>query len=258
VALNGAIVRVAAVGDLHCGKGSQGQLQPLFARMAEAADVIVLCGDLTDYGLPDEARILAREIVGTAKTPILAVFGNHDYESGHPDEVRAILTEAGVRVLDGDAVEIGGVGFAGVKGFAGGFGERALQSWGEPVLKRFVRESVEEALKLEGALARIRVGRRVAILHYAPIRDTVDHEPPEVVPFLGSSRLEEPINRYGTVAVFHGHAHHGAPEGRTSTGVPVYNVSLPLMRALSGERPPFRLLEIPVAEDAALAAASTP
>jgi Icc-related predicted phosphoesterase len=258
VALNGPVVRVAAVGDLHCGKESQGRLQPLFARMAETGDVLVLCGDLTDYGLPDEARILAREIVGTAKAPILAVFGNHDYESGHADEVKAILAEAGVRVLDGDFVEIGGIGFAGVKGFAGGFGEHALQSWGEPVLKRFVRESVEEALKLESALARVRVGRRVAILHYSPIRDTVDHEPPEVVPFLGSSRLEEPINRYGAVAVFHGHAHHGAPEGRTSTGVPVYNVSLPLMRALAGDRPPFRLLEIPVAEDAALTAGATP
>ena len=258
MALNGSIVRVAAVGDLHCGKDSQGRLQPLFARMAETADVIVLCGDLTDYGLPEEARILARETAGAAKTPMLAVFGNHDYESGHADEVKAILAEAGIRILDGDFVEIGGVGFAGVKGFAGGFGERALQSWGEPVLKRFVRESVEEALKLESALARIRVGRRVAILHYSPIRDTVDHEPPEVIPFLGSSRLEEPINRYGVAAVVHGHAHHGAPEGRTSTGVPVYNVALPLMRALSGEQPPFRLLEIPVAEDAALAAASTP
>jgi Icc-related predicted phosphoesterase len=258
VALNGPIVRIAAVGDLHCGKDSQGRLQPLLARMAEAADVLILCGDLTDYGLPDEARILAREIAGTVKVPIVAVFGNHDYESGHADEVKTILGEAGVRVLDGDFVEIGGVGFAGVKGFAGGFGDRALQSWGEPVLKRFVREAVEEALKLESALARIQSGRRVAVLHYAPIRDTVDHEPAEVVPFLGSSRLEEPINRYGAVAAFHGHSHHGAAEGRTSTGIPVYNVALPLMRATSHERP-FRVLEVPIPPAAAVeAVASTP
>jgi Icc-related predicted phosphoesterase len=258
VALSGGLVRVAAVGDLHCGKESQGALQPLFARAAEAADVLVLCGDLTDYGLPDEARVLARELTGTVRIPVLAVFGNHDYESGHADEVRTILTEAGVRILDGDFVEIEGVGFAGVKGFAGGFGDRALQSWGEPVLKRFVREAVEEALKLEGALARIHAPRRVAILHYAPIRDTVDPEPPEVVPFLGSSRLEEPINRYAAVVAFHGHAHHGTPEGRTSTGVPVYNVSIPVLRATFPDRPPFRLFEVrvPQVEAAPAAAAS--
>lgn len=257
MALNGPIVRVAAVGDLHCGKDSQGVLQPLFSRMAESADVLVLCGDLTDYGLPEEAKVLVRELTGTVKVPVIGVFGNHDYESGHADEVKAILGEAGVRILDGDFVEIGGVGFAGVKGFAGGFGARALQSWGEPVLKRFVREAVEEALKLEGALARIQSPKRVAVLHYSPIRDTVDQEPAEVVPFLGSSRLEEPINRYGAVAAVHGHAHHGVPEGHTSTGVPVYNVALPLLRAVYGDRPPFRLLEIPVPQEAAVPAGST-
>ena len=254
MALNVGVVRVAAIGDLHCGKDSQGTLQPLLGKASEAADVLVLCGDLTDYGLPDEARVLAREITGTVKIPIVAVLGNHDYESGHVEEVRTLLGEAGVRILDGDFVEINGVGFAGVKGFAGGFGDRALQSWGEPVLKRFVREAVEEALKLEAALARIQPPR-VAVLHYSPVRSTVDQEPPEVVPFLGSSRLEEPINRYNAVAALHGHAHHGVPEGRTSTGVPVYNVSLPLLRAVLGGRPPFRLLEIPVPQEAAAPAA---
>ena len=256
MALNGPVLRVAAVGDVHCGKDSQGTLQPLFARVAEAADLLVLCGDLTDYGLPEEAKVLVRELAGTVKVPVIGVFGNHDYESGHADEVKAILGEAGVRVLDGDFVEIGGVGFAGVKGFAGGFGDRALQSWGEPVLKRFVREAVEEALKLEAALARIQSPKRVAVLHYSPIRETVDQEPPEVVPFLGSSRLEEPINRYGVVAVVHGHSHHGVPEGRTSTGIPVYNVALPLLRAVSGGRPPFRLIEIPIPQEAAAPAAT--
>jgi Icc-related predicted phosphoesterase len=195
--------------------------------------------------------VLARELNAVVKVPVLAVFGNHDYEAGHADEVGAILTEAGVRLLDGDGVEIGGVGFAGVKGFAGGFGQHALQSWGEPVLKQFVREAVEEALKLEAALARLRTPRRVAVLHYAPIRATVAAEPPEIQAFLGSSRLEEPINRYETAAVVHGHAHHGAPEGRTGTGVPVFNVSIPVLAQAYPEQPTFRLLEIGVPREAA-------
>jgi Icc-related predicted phosphoesterase len=257
VALNGDVVRVAAVGDLHCKKDSQGGLQPLFTRMAESADVVVLCGDLTDYGLAEEARVLAREIAGALKIPVVAVFGNHDYESGHAEEVSKILADAGVRILDGDGVEIHGVGFAGVKGFAGGFGERALQSWGEPVLKRFVREAVEEALKLEAALARLQAPRKIALLHYAPIRGTVEREPAEILPFLGSSRLEEPINRYNAAAVFHGHSHHGAPEGRTSAGVPVYNVSIPVLLEAFPDRPPFRLLEVPAVREAAPAAVTS-
>jgi Icc-related predicted phosphoesterase len=255
--VNGDVVRVAAVGDLHCGKASQGAFQPLFARMTESADVVVMCGDLTDYGLPDEARVLAREVGGSLKLPVVGVFGNHDYESGHADEVRAILAEAGVRILDGDGAEIRGVGFAGVKGFAGGFGEHALQSWGEPVLKMFVREAVEEALKLEAALARLRTPRRIAVLHYAPIRATVETEPPEIVPFLGSSRLEEPINRYNTTLVVHGHAHHGAAEGRTTTGVPVYNVSVPVLRAAFPEQPTFRVFEVPVSTEVPVPAEAT-
>ena len=255
--MSGAVVRVAAVGDLHCGKASQGALQPLFTRMAERADVVVMCGDLTDYGLPEEARVLAREVGSALKLPVVAVFGNHDFESGRAVEVGAILADAGVRILDGDGVEIGGVGFAGVKGFAGGFGDRALQSWGEPVLKRFVREAVEEALKLETALARLRTPRRIAVLHYAPIRATVETEPAEIQPFLGSSRLEDPINRYTTTLVVHGHSHHGAPEGRTTTGVPVYNVSIPVLQAAFPEQPAFRLFEIPVDSEAAVPAAVT-
>ena len=253
--MNSDVVRVAAVGDLHCGKASQGAFQPLFTRMAEAADVVAVCGDLTDYGLPEEARVLARE-VSVLKLPIVAVFGNHDYESGHAEEVCSILADAGVRILDGDGVEIRGVGFAGVKGFAGGFGDRALQSWGEPVLKQFVREAVDEALKLEAALARLRTPRRIAVLHYSPIRATVDTEPAEILPFLGSSRLEDPINRYSATLVVHGHAHHGAPEGRTTTGVPVYNVSIPVLRAAFPEQPTFRMFEIPVTSEVAVPAAA--
>jgi len=249
------VVRVAAVADLHCAKAmAAGTFQPLFSQVAERADVLAIAGDLTDYGLPEEARLLVRELTVT-KVPVVAVFGNHDYESERADEIKQILTEAGVTLLDGDSAEILGVGFAGVKGFAGGFGERALQSWGEPILKRFVREAVDEALKLEGALARLRTPQRIALMHYSPIRSTVECEAPEITPFLGSSRLEDPLNRYPVFAVFHGHAQRGSPEGRTATGVPVYNVALPLLRRRYPEQPPFRVIEVPVQPAADAAAA---
>ena len=166
-------IRIAALGDIHVSKSSQGKFQPLFAQITSSADVLVLCGDFTDYGLPDEARILARELTASVKIPVIAVLGNHDYEAGKHVEIRDILTDAGVNVLDGEVVEIHGVGFAGVKGFAGGFGRGALGPWGEQAIKHFVQEAVEEALKLEAALARLRTQRRVAVLHYAPIRATV-------------------------------------------------------------------------------------
>jgi Icc-related predicted phosphoesterase len=220
--------------------------------MSAAADVIVLCGDLTDYGLPDEARVLVREIGAARQVPMVAVLGNHDYESGASDQVKLILSEAGVHVLDGGGCEIGSVGFAGVKGLGGGFGERSLQPWGEDIMKRFVRETVDEALKLESALARLRAGSRIAVLHYSPVRDTVEGEPPEIFPFLGSSRLEEPLLRYPVAAVFHGHAHHGQLEGRMRDGTPVYNVCLPLLKGLRPGEAPFRVVVVP--DDATLPA----
>jgi Icc-related predicted phosphoesterase len=243
-------LRIAAIGDIHVSKSSQGKFQPLFAQISATADVLVLCGDFTDYGLPEEARILARELTASVKIPVIAVLGNHDYEAGKQDEIRQILADAGVSVLDGEVVEVQGVGFAGVKGFAGGFGRGALGPWGELAIKHFVQEAVDEALKLEAALARLRTQRRVALMHYAPIRGTVEGEPPEIFPYLGSSRLEEPINRYRVSAVFHGHAHRGSPEGRTSTGVPVYNVAMPLLSRLNPDRPPYLILELPLDADA--------
>lgn len=250
----GSHLRIAAIGDIHVSKNSQGKFQALFAQISSSADVLVLCGDFTDYGLPDEARILARELTSSVKIPVIAVLGNHDFEGGKQDEIRHILADAGVNVLDGEVVEVHGVGFAGVKGFAGGFGRGALGPWGEQAIKQFVQEAVDEALKLESALARLRTQRRVAVLHYAPIRGTCDGEPPEIFPYLGSSRLEEPINRYRVSAVFHGHAHRGAPEGKTSTGVPVYNVAMPLLARLNPDRPPFLVLELPLEEVAPPAA----
>jgi Icc-related predicted phosphoesterase len=239
------VVRVAAIADLHCTKTSQGAFQSLFARIQEAADVVLIAGDLTDYGLPEEARVLAKEL-GALRVPAAAVIGNHDIESGKADEVQKILRDAGLVILDGDACELLGVGVAGVKGFGGGFGKRALGPWGETIIKQFVREAVDEALKLEAALARLRTSHIIALLHYAPIQQTVEGEPLEIYPFLGSSRLEEPIGRYPVTLVLHGHAHRGRPQGATRTGVPVYNVSMPLLTRTFSDRPPFRVFEVPV------------
>ena len=248
-------IRFAAVGDIHVQKDAAGTLRNFFAQAADAADALLLCGDLTDYGTEEEARILAEEL-GTINIPVVAVLGNHDHESGTPEVVAAALTHAGVRVLDGSACEIEGVGIAGVKGFAGGFGRGSLGAWGEPAIKLFVQEALNEAMKLESALAKLRTRRRIALLHYAPIVGTVQGEPVEIFPFLGSSRLEEPLLRYTMDAVFHGHAHRGTLEGRTMSGVPVYNVAKPLLQRARPDAPPFFLYELPreAAEDEALAA----
>jgi len=253
----GPTVRVAALGDLHCTKSSQGAFQSLFSRISEAAELLLIAGDLTDYGLPDEARVLTKELTAL-RTPVVAVLGNHDYESGKETEIRQILVDAGVTVLDGDACEVLGIGIAGVKGFGGGFGKRALGPWGETIIKHFVHEAVDQALKLEAALARLRTQQLVALLHYAPVQQTVDGEPLEIYPFLGSSRLEEPINRYPVSLVFHGHAHRGQLEGATSSGVKVYNVSMPLLTRRFADRPPFRVFDVTVTPPMSVPAGPTP
>jgi Icc-related predicted phosphoesterase len=235
-------VRVAAVGDLHFTRGSP-SLRPLIEHVAAEADVLALCGDLTDTGLPEEAALLAKEFA-SLKVPIVAVLGNHDYESGHVPELKRIFCDAGIWILDGDAHEVDGVGFAGVKGFAGGFGRGTLGPWGEEMIKRFVHEALDEALKLESALRRLHSPNRIALLHYSPIAGTIEGEPPEIYPWLGSSRLEEPLSRYPVNAVFHGHAHHGQPEGRTLSGVQVFNVSHSLLQRLYPDRPPVRILTL--------------
>jgi len=251
------VVRIAAVGDLHHSRTAPaGSLQPVFSQVNEEADVLVLCGDLTDYGLPEEAKSLARELA-PLKIPCVAVLGNHDFHSDQSAEVAKILIDAGVKVLDGDTTEIHGIGFAGIKGFCGGFGRRALGPWGEYIIKQFVHEAVNEALKLETALARLRTPRLIAVLHYSPIQETVEGEPVEIYPFLGCSRLEEPLTRYPVTAVFHGHAHHGKAEGATRTGAPVFNVSMSMMRELFPERP-FRIVEIPRRGDVTAASAAAP
>jgi Icc-related predicted phosphoesterase len=237
-------VRFAVVGDIHVTKDAAGTLRGFFAQASEAADALLLCGDLTDYGTAEEAQVLADEL-GAVSVPMVAVLGNHDYESGTPEAVVETLTRAGVRVLDGAACEIEGVGIAGIKGFAGGYGRGSLGAWGEPAIKMFVQEALHEAMKLESALAKLRMPRRIAMLHYSPIAGTVQGEPPEIFPFLGSSRLEEPLLRYPVDAVFHGHAHRGTLEGKTINGVPVFNVAKPLLLRSRPDRPPFLLYEVP-------------
>jgi Icc-related predicted phosphoesterase len=239
-------LRIAAVADLHVKKTSAGSLQPLFAKATESADVLLMGGDLTDYGNVEEAKILAKEITTSLRIPAIGVLGNHDFEEGKQAEIVKILTDAGVVMLDGGATEIQGVGFAGVKGFGGGFGRRSLGAWGEEIIKKFVHETIEEALKLEAALARLRTPQKIALLHYSPIQATVEGEPPEIVAFLGSSRLEEPVDRYRVSTVFHGHAHRGSLEGRTKGDAMVYNVAMPLLRAKFPEEQPLRIVEVPI------------
>src|SRR5438477_814197 len=236
-------LRIAATADLHYGKHSRGTLHEAFAEISSSADILLLCGDLTDYGLPEEAEALVADIRAAVKIPMLAVLGNHDFESGQAELVCKVLDEAGVNVLDGEAIEVAGVGFAGITGFGGGFGRRMLNAWGEPLIKQFVQESIRHAVRLEQALATLQTERRIVVLHYSPIRATLKGEDPEIFAFLGSSRLEEPINRFRVDAVFHGHAHNGTADAKTATGVPVYNVSAPVLRRAAPDQAPFRIVE---------------
>ncbi|HXS49522.1 MAG TPA: metallophosphoesterase [Sphingomicrobium sp.] len=235
-------LRVAAIGDLHVMEDSVAPYRELFAEISSAADVLVLCGDLTNFGKTREAEILAEDI-GSCTIPVVGVLGNHDYECGQPEKVCSILHDAGMTVLDEQAVEIGGVGFAGVKGFLGGFGRGELAPFGEPIVKAMVDEVLTESRKLENQLRTLRTDRSVTVLHYSPILGTIEGEPPQILQYLGSQRLCDPIDRFDHVkAVVHGHAHHGTYEGRTPMGRPVYNVAQFVLRPLFGK--PYVVLEI--------------
>ncbi|MDQ3471370.1 MAG: metallophosphoesterase, partial [Pseudomonadota bacterium] len=210
--------------------------------MSEAADVLVLCGDLTNFGKTSEAEILAEDI-RMCTIPVLGVLGNHDYECGQPEEVARILHEAGMTVLDEQAVELDGVGFAGVKGFIGGFGRGELAPFGEPEIKAFVDVANKEARKLENALRSLRTEKIFAVLHYSPVIDTLEGEPIEIYQYLGSSRLADALDRFDNIAaVVHGHAHHGAYEGRTMRGTPVYNCAQFVLNEKFGR--PYALFEV--------------
>jgi Icc-related predicted phosphoesterase len=207
------------------------------------ADVLVLCGDLTDRGMLNEGKTLAEEL-SALRIPCAAVLGNHDYEHGNAQQIIDELTKVSVRCLDGDHFVFEHVlGVAGIKGFAGGFANATLQAFGEPHIKQFVQEAVNESLKLENALGQLDTPKKIVIMHYAPVPDTTEGENPEIRAFLGSGRLASPIDRYGADAVFHGHAHHGSLEGKTDRGVPVYNVAMPLLRVGDPERR-FRIVEV--------------
>lgn len=227
--LDGRRIRIAAVGDLHFDGMTAGALREIFADANHQADVLALLGDMTTHGRPEQVATFISELKGV-EIPMVAVLGNHDYEEGHAPEICALLQKRGVHVLDGDSVVIDGVGFAGTKGFAGGFGRGALAPFGEPIIKEFAKHAIDEAIKLENALRTLPTETRVVLLHYSPIEETVHGEPEVIWAFLGSSRLVQPIDTIGATVVFHGHAHHGAREGRTPAGVPVYNAALPLLR----------------------------
>jgi Icc-related predicted phosphoesterase len=235
-------ITLAAVGDLHVSETSEGRFSEMFARVSEEADVLALCGDLTNFGKPAEVENLLEDF-RACTIPTVAVLGNHDYEAGQADEVTAMLRGAGITVLDEQATVVGGVGFAGVKGFVGGFGRGELGPFGEAAIKAFVDEAVEEARKLENALRSLRTERVVAVLHYAPVADTVEGEPLEIYPFLGSSRLAHAVDRFDNVRlVVHGHAHRGRYEGRTPGGIPVYNCAQYVVEPVFGR--PYALLEV--------------
>lgn len=229
-------MKIAAIGDLHIQEHYSGFYKELFAEMHNHADVLILCGDLTQFGLVVEAEHLAVE-ARAARIPILAIFGNHDYQSNQLPEIRKILNNAKIILLDEEPFEYNGIGFVGVKGFGGGFDNHTLTSFGETVIKQFVAETINEALALENALHTVSTKKNVVALHYSPIAETMAGEPLEIFPFLGSSRLEETINRFNVQAVFHGHAHHGKLEGRTSRGIPVYNCTYELMKKKNPRRP---------------------
>lgn len=237
--------RIAAMADIHVREGDKGKWIELFKEASSKADVLVIAGDLTDTGDEMEAQVLADELKACT-IPVIAVLGNHDFEKGRHKLIRQILLKAGVHILDGEAVVIGDVGFAGVKGFGGGFDKQMLSFFGEGAMKAFVQEAVDEALHLDRALSRLdseqRDIKKIAIMHYAPIKETVVGEPEAIYPFLGCSRLAEPLNRHKVVAAFHGHAHTGSLEGYTNDGVTVYNVAMPVLQK-HGYTWPFYLIE---------------
>jgi uncharacterized protein len=216
-------VRIAAVADLHYRTTEVNLLKKLLSKIRKEADILVLAGDLTDNGRPAEAEGLVRELKDI-KIPIVGVLGNHDHESDQADELVEIFSAAGIHMLNGTAFELDGVGFVGTKGFCGGFDNLLVQPFGERALKTFIQTSIEEAVSLENALAKLQCPKKVVILHYSPIKETLLGEPPELYPFLGSSRLGNAVDRQSVRVIFHGHAHHGSPTGKTPGSIPVHNV----------------------------------
>lgn len=240
------MIRVAATADVHFGRDSGGTLRPHLEDLAACADVLLVAGDLTTCGHPDEGRVIARELAGLP-VPVVAVLGNHDHHANRADELRAVLEDSGIRVLEGEAttIDVDGtrLGIAGAKGFGGGFAGACAADFGEPEMKAFIGHTKQVAGRLRRALGSLEADARVALLHYSPVEATLRGERPEIFPFLGSYLLAEAVDHGGADLVLHGHAHAGAPQGLTPGGVPVRNVAQPVIRraysvfALQGAEP---------------------
>lgn len=227
------MIRVAAVGDVHMDKDVVGRFRPALDTLDDHADLLLLAGDLTRHGTPDEAHCVAEEF-GHLKVPVIAVLGNHDYHSDQESAVSHILESVGIKVLEGGATVVptpgGPVGIAGVKGFGGGFAGRCASTFGEPEIKAFVRTTEVSAETLARALKDVDAPTKIALTHYSPVSDTLNGEPLEIYPFLGSYLLAEAIDAGGANLSIHGHAHHGSPRGMTPGGVRVRNVAHPVIR----------------------------
>lgn len=235
-------MRIAAIADLHFSPQGYDRIRDAMTRLRDEADLLVIAGDITNLGKPEEMESMLASFM-RVRVPIVAVLGNHDYESGRQEELSKMMVAEGVKLLDGSGYERDGIGFAGTKGFVGGFGRGVLTAFGEPEVKAFVQSAIDETLKLERALSMLRTEKRIVVTHYAPIVDTVRGEPEQIFPFLGSGRLSEIIDRHQAILAVHGHAHHGSLEGKTTGGVPVYNVALPLLMARTPPVP-YRLFDV--------------
>ena len=227
-------MRLAAVADVHLKAENHERDIQEFSAVNDLADALVVAGDLTNHGNPDEMKVVLG-VLEHIRVPIIAVLGNHDHESGHQDEIAGMLRVAGVHLLDGNCFEVDGIGFAGTKGFCGGFAPYELMPFGEQGIKTFVEIAEREAIKLDYGLAQTKAQKKVAITHYAPIKDTIVGEPEPIFPFLGSSRLERALQAHQPVLALHGHAHKGTFSGETKSGVRVCNVALPILRKRGDE-----------------------
>lgn len=235
-------IRIAAMADLHMRQDKQGAFRQAFEEISQLADILLICGDLTENGLPEEAQALAQEL-NFCTVPVIGVLGNHDYTNNAQEEIKKILISKQMFILGEQHYTYGDIGFAGVKGFCGGFDNHITQAFGEPILKEFVYEAIKESIKLEETLTRMSTAKKVVLLHYSPIKETVEGEPLEIFPMMGTSRLAEPIDNFGVSMVFHGHVHHGSLMGKTNKGVPVYNVSLPVLLKIPPYKP-YKIVEI--------------
>jgi Icc-related predicted phosphoesterase len=228
------VIRLAAAGDVHFGLDSAGTLRPHLDQLPERADVLLLTGDLTRHGEVEEAAVLAQELEGF-DIPVVTVLGNHDYHGDQEKEIQEVLEGGGMTVLEGEGtmLEVGGrrLGVAGTKGFGGGFVGANATDFGEPEMKAFVRLTKELAAGLEEALEELGdADYRVALMHYSPIKETLEGEPPEIWAFLGSYLLGEAADRAGCDLILHGHAHRGTEKGITPGGIQVRNVAQPVIQ----------------------------